>query len=210
VTFARTAVLVLTIETAILPANATDHPQNTTHKQRLSGTKILKRPFGKQSMIRLGAGAAFSHALNKPHEWGRGIGGFGKRVGSGLGFHVIKSSVQYTVGAIRHEELGYRPSDKQGFKPRLTHALVSTVITRKTDSGRQTMASGRISGALTAGMVSRLWMPVRLHTVSSGFSSAGISLGLDASMNVVREFWPEIRRRRRPAPVSQTDNSLVQ
>ena len=45
--------------------------------------------------------------------------------------------------------------------------------------------------------VSRLWQPARLHTVSSGLSSSGISLGADAASNVVREFWPEIRHPRR-------------
>jgi hypothetical protein len=32
-----------------------------------------------------------------------------------------------------------------------------------------------------------------------GFGSAGISLGVDAGLNVVREFWPEIRHPHRHA-----------
>jgi len=40
-------------------------------------------------------------------------------------------------------------------------------------------------------------MPARFHTFSSGISSAGISLAVDAGLNVMREFWPEIRHPRR-------------
>jgi len=164
-------------------------------------SRVTKRLFGKQAMIRVGAGAAFGHVINSPREWGRGISGLGKRAGSGLGFHIIKGSIQYTVGTIRHEEFGYHPSDKVGFKPRLTYALLSTVITRDTRTGARKTAAGKISGTIAAGLISRLWNPTRLHTFACGFSSAGISFGIDAGSNVVREFWPEIRHRRRtPRP----------
>jgi hypothetical protein len=38
------------------------------------------------------------------------------------------------------------------------------------------------------------WQPARLRTASGGIASAGVSLGADAGANLVREFWPEIRR----------------
>src|SRR5216683_3615295 len=159
--------------------------------------RFVKRTFGKPALVKTGIGAGIMEATNSPHEWGQGAAGFGKRVGSVFGKHVIKSSIQTTVGKIRHEELDYHPSGKQGFGPRMKYALLSAVVTRKTTTGKKTIASGRISGAFGSGFISRLWMPARLHTVSSGISSSGISLGADAGNNVVREFWPEIRHPRR-------------
>jgi hypothetical protein len=32
-----------------------------------------------------------------------------------------------------------------------------------------------------------------MHTVASGFTSSGISFAVDAGLNTLREFWPEIR-----------------
>ncbi len=162
-------------------------------------SRYVKHTFGKEAAIRTGASAGILHLRNAPHEWGQGIGGFGKRVASGFGQHVIKNSIQYPVAAIRHEELSYRPSGKKGFGPRLGYALSSTVITHKTTNGKRTVAAGRISGAVGSGFISRAWMPARLHTFSSGAASAGVSLGVDAGSNVVREFWPEIRHPRDPS-----------
>jgi hypothetical protein len=165
-----------------------EHPEQDTY---------VKRTFGKNALIQTGVGAGILEANNSPHEWGRGIAGAGKRVGSVFGKHVIKGAIQTTVAKVRHEQLGYTPSGKKGFGPRVKYALLSTVVTRKTTTGKKTVASGRISGAFGAGFISRLWMPARLHTVSSGISSSGISLGVDAGMNVTREFWPEIRHPRK-------------
>jgi hypothetical protein len=193
----RAGAIVFLFHAAALPSTGSDVVEPPPTGSQVS--RLGKRLFRKPALIRVGAGAAYSYIINSPHEWGRGISGLGKRAGSGMGFHIIKGSVEYTVGTIRHEQFGYRRSYKVGFKPRLTHALLSTVITRNTRTGNKTAASGKISGTLAAAMISRLWNPVRLHTVASGFSSAGISLGVDAGSNVVREFWPEIRHRRRSA-----------
>jgi hypothetical protein len=162
-------------------------------KERSYSKECAKRAFSTGAMVGVGAGATFQHAINSPREWGRGAAGFGKRVGSVLGKHLIDSSIQFTVATIRHEDLNYHPSGKPGFRPRLQHALLSTVITRKTTTGKQTVASNKIAGAVGSGFISRLWQPARLHTVASGAESAGITLGVQAGTNVVREFWPEIR-----------------
>lgn len=153
----------------------------------------VKHTFGKTTAARAVAGAAIEQARNNPREWGGGMAGFGKRLASGLGEHVIKSSIEFGVATVRHEELGYRPSGKHGFGPRLAYALESTVITHKTTTGKKTFASGRISGAFGSGFISRLWMPVRFHTVASGAATGGILLAVDAGSHVAKEFWPEIR-----------------
>jgi hypothetical protein len=147
----------------------------------------------KAGLAEVAAGAGVQHARNTPHEWGSGIAGFGKRLGSAFGTHFVKVGIQLPVAAIRHEAVGYRPLRAGGFRPRLKHALLSTVVTRKTTTGKQTVALGRISGTVGSGFISRLWQPARLRTVSSGISSSGTTFGVDAGRHVVQEFWPEIR-----------------
>jgi hypothetical protein len=149
--------------------------------------------FGPNAVVRAGAGAAIGQATNTPSEWGQGAAGFAKRFASGFGKHVIHNGIRYPVAHFLHEELEYRPSGKQGFGPRLKYALVGTVVTHKTTTGKRTLAVGEISGALGSGLISRLWQPESTHTMASGFASAGTTLGVDTGMNVVREFWPEIR-----------------
>ena len=162
-----------------------------------SAKEVQRKATSKGAIAGSVAGAGIQQARNSPHEWGSGWAGFGKRLGSTFGKSAVKNGIKLTVGTIRDEELSYRPSGKQGFKPRVKYALLSTVITRKKTTGKKTFASGEVSGAVGAGFISRLWQPARLHTVSSGIGSAGISLGVDAGLNVTREFWPEIRHPKR-------------
>jgi hypothetical protein len=177
----------------LLIASQIAQPADESHSYR---DEYVKRTLNKEAAVRVGAGAVFQTARNSPHEWGRTVGGFGKRVGSALGEHVLKKTIEFGVASVRHEELGYRPSGKSRFRPRLKYALVSTVMTRKTTTGERTAALGRISGDFGSGLISRVWQPARLRTVGSGFATGGIMLGVDAGTHVVREFWPEIRHPR--------------
>ena len=97
-----------------------------------------------------------------------------------------------------HEELSYRPSGKEKFAPRLKYALLGSVLRPKTnrDSSKRSIAVGEISGAIGSGLISRLWQPASTATVGLGFESGGITVAIDTGMNVVKEFWPEIRHPR--------------
>ena len=174
-------VTVITFGTVIAAVNPEAHPYRKQY---------VKETFGKKAYVGTAGRAAMGQAVNHPHEWGRGPAGFGKRLASGFATHVVKNSIEYGVAGIRHEDLQYHRSDKRGFGPRLKHALVSTVVTHKTTTGRRTVASGKIAGAMGSGLISRVWQPARLHTVSSGLATGGITLGAEAGMNVAREFWP--------------------
>jgi hypothetical protein len=154
---------------------------------------LLKRWFGKTALIRSGASTAWGWAWNRPYDWGRGASGVGARFASSVGTRMVSSSVSMGVAAWRHEDLSYQPSGEIGFKPRLRHALVSTIVARKTTTGKPTFASSRIAGTVAGGFVSRLWQPAHVRTFTSGATSSGISLGIDAGFRVAREFWPEIR-----------------
>ena len=164
--------------------------------EQSEGKKYLKRTFSPAAAASAGLGASVTQATNTPSEWGQGAAGFGKRLGSAFGKHLVKSGIQYPVGKLFHEEFRYRRSNKTGFGPRLEYALTSTVITHKTTTGKPTVSKGELAGAVGSGMISRLWQPASTRTVGLGFVSAGVTVGVDAGGNVLREFWPEIRHPR--------------
>lgn len=153
-----------------------------------------RQTFGKKAIIGTTARAGIGQALNTPKQWGRGPSGFGKRLASGFATHVVNKSIEFPIAAARHEDLRYHPSTKRGFGPRLQHALVSTVVTQKTTTGKKTVASGRISGAVGSGLISRAWQPAAARTVGAGFASAGVTLGAQAGANVAQEFWPRHKK----------------
>ncbi len=156
----------------------------------------MRETFGEKAVLRSAAGACFGHALRRPVEWARTAAGYGRRAGSGFAQYGVKTGIQFAVSALRHEEQRYQRAEVTGLWRRTRHALVATLIVPKKKREGKTVAAGRLSGAFGAGLISRLWQPVRLHTFSSGFASGGISLGIDAGLNVLREFWPDLRGRK--------------
>jgi len=155
--------------------------------------RFIKKAFGPTAVVKAAIGGAITQATNTPSEWGQGAAGFGRRFASSFGKNIVKNGIQYPVARFRHEALGYQRSEDPRFGPRLRHALLATVITQKTTTGKKTVATGEIAGAIGSGLISRLWQPASVRTVAAGFGSAGVALAADAGTNVLREFWPEIR-----------------
>jgi len=96
-----------------------------THPYR---RQYARKPGGKGALVGVGARAGLNQVRNIPKQWGGGAAGFGKRLASGMGTHVVKNTIQFAVAAARHEYLAYHPPNMKGFKPRMRHALLSIVI----------------------------------------------------------------------------------
>jgi len=156
-----------------------------------------RRVFNKESAARSMASAGINTARNSPHEWGRGPGGFAKRAGSSFGQHIIKGTIETGVGALHHEDLRYHPSHLQGTWPRLKYAVKSTFIVPRTDRRGKTLAAGRISGNIGAGLISRAWQPASTASLGAGLASGGIGIGADVGVHVAKEFWPRGKPNRR-------------
>jgi hypothetical protein len=171
-----------------------EHPYREAYK---------KKTFSPFALLRVTGNATWGQITNKPDEWGRGIGGFGARVGSGFATHVVRNSITYPVAAALHEDLTYHRSTSTHFGPRLGHALLCTVWTRKTTTGQGTVAYGQISGTFGSALISRAWQPASIRTWSSGFTSAGVSFGGQAAVNVVREFWPKKKNNNTSSPTAK-------
>jgi hypothetical protein len=51
-----------------------------------------------------------------------------------------------------------------------------------------------VGAIYSANMISMSWHPDRFRATSDGVRAGNIRVGSTAAVNVVREFWPEIRR----------------
>lgn len=160
-------------------------------------TRYGKSLVRRDAIIGITGSAAIGQAANRPHEWGRGPSGFAKRVGSGAAHYVVKDTIQRGVGALLHEEQNnYVRANRPGFGPKLKSAAENTFWVRHKNSGKRYPAVGRLSGDFGSGLISRAWQPARLHTVSSGLATGGISLGADFGWNLAREYMPPKKAKR--------------
>ena len=162
--------------------------------RKTSGAKRFRRAvISRWTVAGSAAAAGVNQIRRSPRQWGGGPAGYAKRFGSSLGTQVAKHAIEFGVAAAHNENLQYQRSNRQGTMPRLEYAVKHTfIVPRRTKPGR-TIALGRISGNMGAGMLSQTWMPAA--GVGAGLASGGIGLGADVGVNVAREFWPRQHKR---------------
>jgi hypothetical protein len=156
----------------------------------------LKGTFGVTNIFRSVASAGINQAQDHPTEWGQGMRGYGHRLGAKFAQHSIKRTIQFGVGAALEEDPRTYSSGRIGLWPRTVYAVTTTFVTPM-DDGRSRPAIGRLTGAFAAGMISRSWYPERERDVSHGLRAGAISIAQDAGFRLLREFWPDIRRKLR-------------
>jgi hypothetical protein len=146
--------------------------------------------------LRAGAGGALAQWRDTPTEWGQGWDSYGVRVASRFGQNLVKQQILFAVQAIDHENPEHLRSHRHGFGNRVKDSIRYT-FTSGTDDGKFMPAYSRFIGAYGAAFVSRSWHPARYHTFGSGLKTGTTSLGIDLGMNLLREFWPDVKKRLR-------------
>lgn len=162
-----------------------------TRSERLR--HYLGSTFGPKALARSALRAEFGQATKTPKEWGSGAGGLATRFGSAFAQHFTRNTLEYGASSLLHEDNRYVRSGKKRFWKRTGYAMASTFVTRH-DNGRLGFAFSRVGSAGGASFISRLWMPHSIATVGAGASSFGITIGIDMGANVMREFWPDLKR----------------
>lgn len=187
--------LLLTLVSAFAVAAQAPDPVPTTTPQpsyvRPTAEKRFKRyvndTVGPVAWIGIVSGAAFSTAFNSPEEWGKSGEGFGRRVASNFGRIVARNTVMYGLDEAFKLDSGFYLSTERDVGSRVGNAFISVVTARKAN-GKRTVGVPRIVGTYTADVVAnQFWYPARFDW-KDGMKRGGISLGVNAAFNIVREF----------------------
>jgi hypothetical protein len=149
--------------------------------------------FDVDNIAYAGIGAALDQWRDRPGEWGQGWNAFGERYASHLGQYAIQRSIMFPVQAIDHEDTRYFRSKRESYKGRVADAFLHT-IWRHDDSGGMMPAYSEFLGDYGAAAISRVWWPDRFHTGSAIFAAGTDTLLIDAGINVLHEFSPDIKR----------------
>jgi hypothetical protein len=88
----------------------------------------------------------------------------------------------------------YYPSTSQSPVGRTVYAASRLLITRN-DAGKATLNTSYLLGVLTSAAVASAYRPYWARSSSAVFSDFGSTIGSDAGMNVLHEFWPAIRNK---------------
>ena len=140
--------------------------------------------------------AGISQAQNSEPGYGQGAAGYGKRFGASYADGTIEN---FMTGAILpsvfHQDPRFFQSSTGGFWRRTGYAMSRIVVTR-TDSGHQQFNISEVFGSAASAAISTYsYHPSADRTWSNTASVWGTQIGYDTMTIVVREFWPDIRRK---------------
>jgi hypothetical protein len=147
------------------------------------------------SFVWAGMQAGQSMALKSYPELGHGVAGYSRYYWRAFADQASGSYfTEAIVPTLTHEDPRYYTLGHGGFFRRAGYALSRVVLT-KTDSGATTLNISEIAGnGMEAGLANLYYPPQErsLHNTAVNWASQLEAASLN---NLVREFWPDIRRK---------------
>jgi len=146
-----------------------------------------------ENIVYAGIGAGLDQWRERPGQWGVGGGAFTERYASHLGQYLVQRSIMFPLQAMDHEDPRFFRSTRTSFKGRLGDAFLHT-IWRHSDDGEMMPAFSEFIGDYGAAAASRIWWPRKYHTGSAIFIAGSDTILVDAGINILHEFWPDVKR----------------
>lgn len=174
--------------------NAGNVPPLTPKEKFKVTARGLFDPF---EFVLTGFVAGLNQASNSDPSYGQGMQGYGKRYGTAYGDNFVENFMASAVlPSLLHQDPRYFQLGHGGFFHRAAHAVGRILITRS-DSGRTQLNFSELGGGLSAAAISTYtYHPGSERDLHNVISVWGTQLTWDAATYVIKEFWPDLRKKR--------------
>jgi hypothetical protein len=173
--------------------NAANIPTMTTGEK----FKVIARSsFDPVEFVWYGVISAVGQAQNSESAYGQGWGAYGKRYATNLADGTVEGFMTSAIlpSALKQDPR-YYVLGQGGFWHRTSYALSRLIITRS-DSGSSQFNASEIFGSASAAAISTYgYHPENDKTLGNAASVWGTQVAYDGLAFVVKEFWPDIRRK---------------
>jgi hypothetical protein len=157
---------------------------------------VTRSSFDPVEYFWYGALAGISQWENSEAPYGQGAEGYGKRYGTAFADGTIEN---YFTGAIFPSLLHQDPrfyQTSQGTSWHRAGYAVSRIFVTRTDAGTEQFNFSEIFGsAVSAGISTYSYHPRQERNIGNALTVWGSLVGYDTLTIVVKEFWPDIRRK---------------
>ncbi len=151
--------------------------------------------FDPFNWVLTGIYAAVYQAENDYPQFGQGAQGYGKRYGATFADGAISTYISEGIlPALLHEDPRYFRLGSGSKWKRAGYAVTRVLITR-TDAGAERFNNSEIFGNLGAAAIASSYYPSLNRTFGDTIEKFSINVISDAGFNVLREFWPDMRRK---------------
>ncbi|HKW99293.1 MAG TPA: hypothetical protein VJN43_16250 [Bryobacteraceae bacterium] len=141
-----------------------------------------------------GAFAGVSQIENQNPSFGQGLKGYGKRYGGAYGDLMIGNLMaEGLFPGILHEDPRYYRRGTGGTWQRTAYALTRVLVTH-TDSGGKRFNFSEVVGNSVTVAISNTYYP-DTRSAAENLEKLGMQIGTDAVSNVLKEFWPDVKRK---------------
>jgi hypothetical protein len=141
-------------------------------------------------------------ATNSPSEWGGGWAGFGRRLGSRTAMAITQGTIQAGLATVLDEDVRYIASGDTGFGRRILHAVKFSFLTFNSQ-GHTRLNIANLSSIYATTAISTTWVPISGNKGKYVLTNGSSQIALTIPINIVQEFWPEIRTKIFRRPPSQ-------
>jgi hypothetical protein len=166
-----------------------------THSQKFHlFTRTIKDPF---NLIMPAINAVILSSTGASSGFGNGFSGFAKRYGAAIGDSVSGNFFRlYAFPALLHEDPRYFRAGQGSIGRRALHTFTATVWCRKDDktfgfNWSKFLGSGASSG------LSNAYYPAQNRGANLTLQRFGLSYLSEVGYNALKEFWPDIARKRK-------------
>lgn len=138
------------------------------------------------------ASAGISEARGTLAGYAQGGEGFGKRFGSSMASNASSHFFgTFLLPSALHEDPRFFVRLNGGWKGRVGHALLRTVVIRTDQGGSRFNLPGTL-GPLLAEALANTYLPDSERTAGKTFERFGVRIAFGAANNLLREYWPTI------------------
>lgn len=138
---------------------------------------------------------AGSSMAQHQYNFGQGAQGFAKYYGGAFADQAIGNMMSEGLFPVAlRQDPRYFVKGSGGFWKRTGYAISREFITRGDDGGNQFNTSELAGNAVAAG-ISNAYYPAANRSFGTTVNKWSQQIGLDAAFNIMKEFWPDVRRK---------------
>lgn len=156
---------------------------------------VARSTFDPVELAYYGVLAGFGQAIDDEPGYGQGMQGYAKRYASIFADTTIEN---FMVGAampsLLKQDPRYFQKGKGSFGQRAWYAITRIFVIRGDNGHTQFNASEIFGSALAAGISTYSYHPEDDRKFGNVVNTWGTQMSLDSFANMMKEFWPDIRR----------------
>ena len=159
---------------------------------------VARGVFDPFEFVLVGFVAGLGQASNSNPSYGQGAQGYAKRYGTSYADNAIENFMASAVfPTVLHQDPRYYQLGHGGFRKRTVHAVSRVLITRS-DSGRVQLNYSEMMGGVSAAAISTYtYHPQSERSFGNVMSVWGTQMAWDAATYMIKEFWPDLRKKRK-------------